>query len=308
MIPEAAPTRFEIKCIFVGLDNGGKTSLLLMLENKLIHILKTKPTKRITISDFYVLGIPVKIWDMGGQKKYINEYLQRPYYFGETKLLFFVIDIQDSERFDSAVRYLESILANFVVMGVFPKIAVLLHKSDPDLKDSVNLNKNVYIIRRRLSELPNAENFTIHETSIYQPDKFHHIFVQAVFSVLPGGYRVEELLTQFMSDIEAAAIRLIGENLLTVSDVYIDRNSREICYICGKNLTNMAKELSDISWVIPNRIGIALDGWVFYKHVPYLETRFYLIFFTKLRESLQKLTTFLPKFLKDLANALDAAV
>ncbi|MHA1131339.1 MAG: ADP-ribosylation factor-like protein [Candidatus Helarchaeota archaeon] len=308
MIPEASPTRFEVKCQFVGLDNGGKTSLLLMLENKLIHVLKTKPTKRISISDFYVLGVPIKIWDMGGQRKYINEYLAKPYYFGETKLLFFVIDIQDPARFDSALKYYEAIINNFIVMGAIPKIVVLLHKSDPDLKDSVMLNRNLYVIKRQLSELPNSEKITIHETSIYEPDTFHHIFVQAVFSVLPGGYKVQELLTQFMTDIKADAIRLIGENLLTVAEVHVDKKSREICYICGKNLTSMAKELSEISWAIPSRIGIELDGWVFYKHVPYLETRFYLIFFTKLQESLQSLTEFLPKFISDLTNAMDYVV
>ncbi len=60
--------RTQIKCLFVGLDNGGKTSLLLALEKKFLKILMTKPTKQIAISNLQVLGIPMKIWDMGGRR------------------------------------------------------------------------------------------------------------------------------------------------------------------------------------------------------------------------------------------------
>lgn len=301
-------SRFQFKCLFVGLDNGGKTSLLLTLEKKFLKILMTKPTKKIAISDFQVLGIPMKIWDMGGQKEYRNEYLSKLHYFEGTKLLFYVIDIQDQDRLDTAISYFEAIVNNFVYLELSPKILVLLNKFDPDLKEGMQCNKNFYKIRQYLSNNPHTKDISVYQTSIFYPEDFHRIFIQTVFETLPGGYKVQELLTQFMKDIEAEAASIIDENLLMISETYTNKKGLTLCRICGKNLINMAKELYEINWEIPDRIGIELDGLIFFKKVSYLKTRFYLIFFTKMLQTLRKLNTLLPKFLNDLSNAINSAV
>ena len=300
--------RFQFKCLFVGLDNGGKTSLLLTLERKFLKILTTKPTKKIAISDFQVLGIPMKIWDMGGQKEYRKEYLSKLHYFDGTKLLFFVIDIQDRDRLDDAISYFEAIVNNFVYLELSPKILVILNKFDPDLKDGMQCNKNFYKIRQYLSTNPQTKDISVYQTSIFFPEDFHRIFIHAVFETVPGGYKVQELLTQFMRDIEAEAALIIDENLLIISEAYTNKKSLTLCRVCGKNLSNMAKELYEINWEIPDRIGIELDGLIFFKNVSYLNTRFYLIFFTKMLQTLRELNNLLPKFLNDLSNAINSAV
>jgi hypothetical protein len=254
------------------------------------------------------LGIPIKIWDMGGQKEYRKEYLSKLHYFDGTKLLFYVIDIQDPARFDIALDYFESIVNNFVALELSPKIVVLLHKCDQALKDSMQLNKNIYKIRHYLSSNLNFKDILVYETSIYTPEEFYHIFVQAIFEIFPGGHNIQQLLTQFKNDIKAEAIQIVDENLLIIAEDYSNKKSQMVCRICGKNLTNMAKDLYEVNWRIPDRIGIEIDGWVFFKYVPYLETRFYLIFFTKMEQSLRDLTNFLPKFLNDLSHEMDTVV
>jgi GTPase SAR1 family protein len=305
MIPEADSTGFQIKCIFAGLDDGGKTSLLLTLEKKFLRILKIKPTKKIEISDVHLLGIPVKIWDMGGQKNYRNDYLTKPHYFSGTKILFYVIDVQNRDRFDDSLKYLEAILNSFVFIELSLKVIVLLHKSDPDIKDSMNFNRNIYIIRRQLAILPNAKNIAVYQTSIYRPDVINNLFVKELFTIIPGGYKIQELLTQFMKDIQADAIQLIGENLLTIAEAYTTQKDRDICCVCGRNLATMAKELKEMNFSNPSRIGIEIDGWIFFNYVPYLETCFYLILFTKTQESLKVLIEILPTLLKNLSTAMD---
>ncbi|MHA1266504.1 MAG: ADP-ribosylation factor-like protein [Candidatus Helarchaeota archaeon] len=302
------PSRFQIKCIFAGLDNGGKTSLLLTLEKKFLRILKIKPTKRISISDFSLLGLPVKIWDMGGQRKYRKEYLQKRHYFGGTHLLFYVIDIQNPERFEAALEYFEAILNNFVFLEMSPRIVVLLHKSDPEILDTPRFQKNSYTIRRHLSDIAGEGSFSVYQTSIYTPDKFHQIFIKELFQILPGGPVISQLLTQFMNDLKADAVQIIGENLLAIAEAHTGKKSLEICSICGRNLAQMARELKEIDWAIPTRIGIEFNGWIFFKYVPYNETCFYLIFFTHTNESLKLLTKFLPQFLDDLTAALDQVI
>ncbi|HUY01442.1 MAG TPA: ADP-ribosylation factor-like protein [Candidatus Deferrimicrobium sp.] len=305
MIPDASSAGFQIKCIFAGLDDGGKTSLLLTLEKKILRVLKIKPTRKIEISDFHLLGIPVKIWDMGGQKNYRNEYLTKPHYFSSTKLLFYVIDVQNRDKFDNSIKYFEAILNTFVFLELSPKVIVLLHKSDPDIKYSMNFNRNIYIIRRQLATLPNAKNIAVYQTSIYRPNVINNLFIKELFKIIPGGYKIQELLTQFMKDMQADAIQLIGENLLTIAEAYTTQKNLDICCVCGRNLATMAKELKEMNCATPSRIGIEMDGWLFFKYVLYLETCFYLIFFTKTQESLKVLIEILPQFLKDLSTAMD---
>jgi GTP-binding protein EngB required for normal cell division len=309
MLPETDINNSQIKCLFVGLDNGGKTSLLLTLEKKFLKILMTKPTKQIAISNFQVLGIPMKIWDMGGQKGYRKEYHSKLQYFDETKLLFYVIDIQDRDRFDAALDYFETIINTFVYLELSPKIIVILHKCDPDFKDTMQGNKNIYEISRALSNNPYTKDFPVYQTSIFNPEEFHRIFTQAVFETYPSGYKVQELLIQFMKDIEAEAGLIIDENPLIIAEASSNKKSLPFCRIYGKNLTNMARESFELEGIIPERIGIELlDGLIFFKHVPYLQTRFYLIFFTKKLQSLKELTELLPKFLSDLSTAIGSIV
>ncbi len=309
MIPEIDASRTQIKCLFVGLDNGGKTSLLLTLEKKFLKILMTKPTKQIAISNFQVLGIPMKIWDMGGQKDYRKEYLSRIQYYEATKLLFYVIDIQEQDRFEPALEYFEKIMNNFVYLELHPKVIVILHKCDPDFKDTLQGQKNNYEIKRALANNPYTKDFPVYQTSIFDPEEFHRIFIQAVFETHPGGYRVQELLTQFMKDIEAEAGLIIDENRLIIAEASSNKRSLPFCRIYGKNLANMARESFELDGIIPERIGIELlDGLIFFKHVPYFQTRFYLVFFTKKLQSLRELTNLLPKFLEDLATAIGSIV
>ena len=308
MLPELDTNRSQIKCLFVGLDNGGKTSLLLTLEKKFLKIILNKPTKQIAISNFQVLGIPMKIWDMGGQKADRKEYLSKFQYFEGTKLLFYVIDIQDRDRFDAALDYFEAIINNFVFLELHPKIIVILHKCDPDFKDSIQGNKNIYEIKHYLSNNPNTKDFPVYQSSVFNTEEFHRIFIQAVFKTHPGGYKVQELLTQFMKDIEAEAALIIDENLLIIAEASSNKKNLPLCRICGKNLTNMARESFELNGIIPERIGIELEGLIFFKHVPYLQTRFYLIFQTKKSQSLKELAILLPKFLNDLSNAIGSTV
>lgn len=309
MIPEIDANRTQIKCLFVGLDNGGKTSLLLTLEKKFLKILMTKPTKQIAISNLQVLGIPMKIWDMGGQKDYRKEYLSRIQYYEGTKLLFYVIDVQDQDRFDAALEYFEKIMNNFVYLELHPKVIVILHKCDLDFKNTTQGNKNIYEMRRALSNNPYTKDFPVYQTSIFDPEEFHRIFIQAVFETHPGGFKVQELLTQFMKDIEAEAGLIIDENLLIIEEASSNKKSLPFCRIYGKNLANMARESFELDGIIPERIGIELiDGLIFFKHVPFLQTRFYLIFFTKKLQSLKELTNLLPQFLKGLSTAIGSVI
>jgi len=64
------------KIVVTGLDNAGKTSLLIALEKKFAYesdLKKLKPTVRINRDNFTFLNQKIVRWDFGGQEKYRDE-------------------------------------------------------------------------------------------------------------------------------------------------------------------------------------------------------------------------------------------
>jgi small GTP-binding protein len=127
------------KILFVGLDNGGKTSIVKSLTGtkNLPSFSSIPPTRgesqvRIKLSDS-----EFSIWDLGGQEAFREEYLADfdKYLFGCSKLIY-VFDIQDTKRYDLAMQYFEKII-DFTVEKLESnniELSIYFHKFDPDLK------------------------------------------------------------------------------------------------------------------------------------------------------------------------------
>jgi len=100
------------KIAFLGLDNAGKTSILIALDRKYnFHeeIEALKPTIRVERSSFKFLMTEIFKHDFGGQEKYRIEYLKnKDKYLSNTDLLYYVVDIQDQARFDESLIYFNS--------------------------------------------------------------------------------------------------------------------------------------------------------------------------------------------------------
>ena len=115
------------KIIFAGLDNGGKTSIILILQKK-FSFMNSKPTQgvnRTSITETKCLGLEFVAWDMGGQAKYREEYIKQRYrMFSAVASMFYVIDIQDSERFEESIEYYRNIMQTYEDLQEFPKIII----------------------------------------------------------------------------------------------------------------------------------------------------------------------------------------
>src|SRR4030042_6836265 len=89
------------KIILMGLDNSGKTSILLSLkgDRNLMNYFSLKPTPGMQVSEVTGLGHQYFVWDFGGQESYRQHYFDDlPKYLEHTNRLIFVIDIQDRTR------------------------------------------------------------------------------------------------------------------------------------------------------------------------------------------------------------------
>lgn len=161
------------KILFVGLDNGGKTSIVqsLMGIKNLPLFSDMKPTKRENKVQIKVLDSDFSIWDLGGQESYREEYLRdfNKFIFGCSKLIY-VFDIQDTKRYELALKYFENIIDLVLECKTTNniEISVFLHKFDPDLSSDIT---DVIIngLKDKVKEkLDNAKLFyQIYETTIY---------------------------------------------------------------------------------------------------------------------------------------------
>ena len=99
---------FEKKAniLMLGLDSAGKTTILYKL--KLDTLVTTIPTIGFNVESVKFKSLNMTIWDVGGQEKI------RPlwrHYYQNIDAVVFVIDSNDSGRFDEVSKELHSLMA-----------------------------------------------------------------------------------------------------------------------------------------------------------------------------------------------------
>ena len=165
MKPSNKIKKDPIKFLLVGLDNSGKTSILISLRKdaNILSYFSLKPTIGVSVEKFEDQNIVC--WDLGGQKKYREEYLKNlGNYVKKTDKIIFVIDIQDVRRYDLALEYLNRIVNNLQKTNAID-FSIFLHKFDSDFE--VNKNDIDQLIRKIKRVVPSNFKYSIHRTSIY---------------------------------------------------------------------------------------------------------------------------------------------
>nr|MDO8117468.1 ADP-ribosylation factor-like protein [Candidatus Sigynarchaeota archaeon] len=119
------------KVIFTGLDNCGKTTIITSLRENMARIVSLQPTTGVEYKDFRFLGHDIVTHDLGGQKKYLINYLRNPaQYYDATDICIYVIDVQDVARYDETRDYFKDALDRFTELEITPHVFVLFHKAE----------------------------------------------------------------------------------------------------------------------------------------------------------------------------------
>lgn len=172
---ENSAVRKVEKILIMGLDNSGKTSVLLSLKDQtnIMSFCSLKPTRGIKIELFESQNLSLSCWDFGGQEEYRQEYLINfNRHSDKADKIFFVIDAQDYKRYDLALEYLEKIIDILVKNNKIIDFSIFLHKYDPNLERQ-EIFKNIdEILNKKLINkieriIPSNFNHTIFKTTIY---------------------------------------------------------------------------------------------------------------------------------------------
>ena len=168
-----AKSRLKTKIIFLGIDNAGKSTIVNMFKKniKKDDVSKIQPTISVKREKLFLKNFDINILDLGGQKKYRNQYLENPErFFNNLSLIFYVIDIQDDGRYEETLTYLKTMveIINDFVNKEECEFIILIHKYDPEiLEDVIYIEKYEYLTEIIEGILKDKFNSNIFRSSIF---------------------------------------------------------------------------------------------------------------------------------------------
>ena len=219
------PKLDEIKIVFAGLDNAGKTSFLIALRQKYnFHerVKKLKPTIKIDYSSFNFLNRhTINFWDMGGQAKYRKIYVNNPIYFTSTDYLYFLIDVQDELKFEEAVRYLHELLDIYrdKEMQYTKEVLICFNKYDPVFKENEEYMDRVEMIKNLITSQNKDMNFKYFNMSYYDISSLSKALAYSLSELL----NLDEInlkLEKIVNDYDCNYAILYTDSGLIISDYY----------------------------------------------------------------------------------------
>lgn len=203
------------KLLLIGLDNGGKTSILAVLQEKFSIIKDLLPTRGVQREKLDFFGYPIISWDLGGQVQYREKlYFNKPeLYFSDADLILYVVDIQDSDRFAESANYFKLVLTALSDLNENPPILVVLNKSDQDVRRTLQWQKRVDTVKNSFDKVGDewdAFEIDYRDTSIFQKETIMQMFSTALMKVSETSEIVENILEDFAVQIEGRALSLIS--------------------------------------------------------------------------------------------------
>lgn len=116
----------SIKCILLGLDNAGKTTILKAFTGE--TVVNHPPTKGFGFKKFVYNNTEFLMWDLGGQKSIRNLWEN---YYEQCDAVIYVIDSSDTYRLEETGNELYSILQTPQLSGV--PLLIFANKQDLNL-------------------------------------------------------------------------------------------------------------------------------------------------------------------------------
>jgi GTPase SAR1 family protein len=305
-------TKRQIKILLTGLDRAGKSSFIFGIKRKYSEIIKALPTKGVDRTEekiFEEQNSQISIWDLGGQKKYRERFLeQSKIYLYNIDLMFFFIDIQDVERTHDALNLFRTILTALIELDEFPPIVVCLHKFDPDLKGSKEIFKNLEKIADEIKE--NSDRFFI---KIFQTSIFDHWSLISAYSfgltqLSPNRELFRNQLKKFAKKINSDAILLLNENGIILSSFSKTDISGKVFEISAPHFQSLYKNFKEFKILEQDFIvssGIADESKkIIFKKITVEKYNLYLLLFLEKSLEIEKIEKNLPNFSKNIVDLI----
>ncbi len=203
------------KILLTGLDNGGKTSILAVVQDKFSIIKSLLPTRGVKRERLDFFGFPIISWDLGGQVQYREKlYFNRPeLFFTEADIMLYVVDSQDPDRFPESANYFREVLKTLIELKEIPAILIILSKSDQDIRKSLQWQQNVATVKNKFNNIAEEfDQFKIDfcDTTVFQRETIMQMFSIALKKVSDTSEIIENILEDFTIQVEGKAASLVS--------------------------------------------------------------------------------------------------
>ena len=214
----------KMKILFSGLDDSGKTSFLLSIDQKYSKLIGLKPTYGAKVNAIEALGATIFLWDLGGQASLRQKYLNKAHiYLYEADLIFYFIDIRNESRYEESIEYLKEIKSVLRKFNQKTPIIYILSKSDPDILNSSEIKNQVQNI---LKYLKNEESPELFLTSIFDPFSIVRAFSSGIAKLSPNRELIEHSLSDFSKLSKAYLGLLMSSDGLIIAEHYTPKASK----------------------------------------------------------------------------------
>jgi len=217
----------DLKLILAGLDNAGKSSMIVALKRMYgfeEDVKKLKPTIRV---DYYrrdFLNLKLNFWDMGGQANFREAYLKRPIYFENVNILIYLIDIQDEMRFAESVDYLGKILKVLEELNYSKQspIFICFSKADYDLVQNnlIDYLSRMKMIKDLVFKTYPQYKFEFYSTSIYNVYSIVRMISNGLRQFLEGYENIMQLVYDFGQTTGVKQTLLFDHTGLVICDYF----------------------------------------------------------------------------------------
>ena len=212
------------KIIVAGLDNAGKTSILTALDKKYdFHkdIVSLTPTIRVEYQATEFLRNKVVFWDLGGQEKYRKLYQEKQeIYFANTDLLVYIIDIQDTKRFETSLAYLDMILQNFMKNKMDVPLIISFHKFDPEFHENEGMIKQVEDLKEIIAKKYPSIKILFQQTSIFDIISIVQLISYGLSIFDDKFFDLSELLETYLKEFNCSSLIVFDKNGIIISEYY----------------------------------------------------------------------------------------
>lgn len=292
-----------LKVLFAGLHNSGKTTILLALQKKYSQISSLKPTRGVERTGFDVLGLDLKVWDLGGQEEFLKKYFEKKEeYFSQTDVLFYVIDILDSRKYYESLTYFLKIIEVFKTHGVMPKIVVFIHKIDPDIQNDNIITENMQKIH--LLFTPEDVEIAFFNTTIYNEWSIIQGFSYGLTSLSKKKASLETQLKEFARQTNSFFILLMDKNRVMIG-IYKEDEKQKILGDRLMPIINIYSDINNLSQYKLTNLIAQLGGMnLFVQQIEVNKDPYYLMIISRSANIEGIIEKALPEFVKRLEGTL----
>lgn len=306
----------QIKILMTGLDRAGKTSFLHAVKQRYSEIIKTLPTKGVARSEekiFEEQHSKISLWDLGGQKKYRDRFIeQKKVYLYNVDLLFYFIDIQDSERISEAIGLFGTVIKSLIELEEFPPIVVCLSKYDPDIKNAKDIKKNIKTVNENIKKISERFFVKIFQTSIFDHWSLISAYSYGLSQLSPNRELFQNQLKHFAKKISSDAILLLNENGIILSNFSKPGISEKVFEISAPHFQTLYKTFKEFKILKQDFLissGITSESKkIIFKRIPVEKYNLYLLLFMEKELNMDKIDKNLPKLSKNLNELIQTYI